>query len=147
MPMPAHEQRPFPRWETLYQEEQIESMPWFTPALDDDLAQALDALGLRGGSALDLGTGPGTQAMHFAQMGFRVTDTDISGRPSAPRGQRRQHEGLPSHGPRTISSILDSPGHSISFSTAGASTSCRPSGGKSMSASSGLCCRRAGICF
>jgi cyclopropane fatty-acyl-phospholipid synthase-like methyltransferase len=77
--MPAHEQRPFPRWETLYQEEQIESMPWFTPALDDDLAQALDALGLRGGSALDLGTGPGTQAMHLAQRGFRVTATDISG--------------------------------------------------------------------
>ena len=54
-------------------------MPWFNPALDDDLAQALDELGLRGGSALDLGTGPGTQAMHLTQCGFSVTATDISG--------------------------------------------------------------------
>ncbi len=43
MPMPTHEQRAFPRWETFYQEEQNESMPWFTPALDDDPARALDA--------------------------------------------------------------------------------------------------------
>jgi cyclopropane fatty-acyl-phospholipid synthase-like methyltransferase len=69
----------FPRWEALYQEREIESMPWFNPELDDDLKQALDELGLRDGSALDLGTGPGTQAMHLARRGFDVTATDISG--------------------------------------------------------------------
>ncbi len=42
------------------------------------LRQALDQLGLRSGSALDLGTGPGTQALQLAQRGFDVTATDIS---------------------------------------------------------------------
>jgi 2-polyprenyl-3-methyl-5-hydroxy-6-metoxy-1,4-benzoquinol methylase len=69
----------FPHWEALYQEQAIVSMPWFNPALDDDLKNALDALGVRGGSALDLGTGPGTQAMQLARRGFEVTATDISG--------------------------------------------------------------------
>jgi hypothetical protein len=41
MNMLAHEKREFPRWETLYQEGKIESMPWFNPALDDDLEKAL----------------------------------------------------------------------------------------------------------
>jgi methylase of polypeptide subunit release factors len=53
-------------------------MPWFYSELDDDLAQSLDALGLRSGSALDLGTGPGTQAIQLAQRGFDVTATDLS---------------------------------------------------------------------
>jgi 2-polyprenyl-3-methyl-5-hydroxy-6-metoxy-1,4-benzoquinol methylase len=79
MSMSADEKRAFPHWEALYQQGEIESMPWFNPALDDDLKQALDALGLRGGCALDLGTGPGTQAMHLARRGFNVTATDISG--------------------------------------------------------------------
>src|SRR5262245_12372384 len=69
----------FPRWEALYQEHETESMPWFHPALDDDLNIALDELGLRGGSVLDLGIGPGTQAMQLARRGFSVTATDISG--------------------------------------------------------------------
>jgi 2-polyprenyl-3-methyl-5-hydroxy-6-metoxy-1,4-benzoquinol methylase len=79
MPMSADEKRDFPHWEELYQQREIESMPWFHPELDDDLKQALDELGVRNGSALDLGTGPGTQAMHLARRGFAVTATDISG--------------------------------------------------------------------
>lgn len=67
-----------PRWEEFYQATPIESMPWFTPALDADLQRALDDLGLTGGSALDLGTGPGTQAVHLAHRGFSVTATDIA---------------------------------------------------------------------
>ena len=47
-------------------------------AQDDDLRQALDQLGLRHGRALDLGSGPGTQAMQLAQRGFDMTATDIS---------------------------------------------------------------------
>jgi 2-polyprenyl-3-methyl-5-hydroxy-6-metoxy-1,4-benzoquinol methylase len=68
----------FPQWEELYQQQEIESMPWFNPELDKDLEKALDELGLRSGSALDLGTGPGTQAIHLARRGFAVTATDIS---------------------------------------------------------------------
>ena len=79
MRMSADEKCEFPHWEEWYQEREIESMPWFNPELDDDLKQALDELGIRSGSALDLGTGPGTQAMHLVRRGFDVTATDISG--------------------------------------------------------------------
>jgi cyclopropane fatty-acyl-phospholipid synthase-like methyltransferase len=77
--MSADEKHEFPQWEDLYQERETESMPWFNPELDDDLKKALDKLGLQGGSALDIGTGPGTQAMQLARRGFSVTATDISG--------------------------------------------------------------------
>ena len=76
--MSADQQRQFPSWDAMYQHQAIETMPWFYPELDDDLKQALDALGVQGGSALDLGTGPGTQAMQLAHRGFDVTATDIS---------------------------------------------------------------------
>jgi 2-polyprenyl-3-methyl-5-hydroxy-6-metoxy-1,4-benzoquinol methylase len=67
-----------PGWEERYQQQDVETMPWFYPELDDDLKQALSELGLRSGRALDLGTGPGTQAMQLARRGFDVTATDIS---------------------------------------------------------------------
>jgi cyclopropane fatty-acyl-phospholipid synthase-like methyltransferase len=76
--MSNDENRELPHWEELYQHQEIESMPWFNPELDGDLENALDELGLRSGSALDLGTGPGTQAIHLACRGFAVTATDIS---------------------------------------------------------------------
>ncbi|MCL4294173.1 MAG: class I SAM-dependent methyltransferase [Anaerolineae bacterium] len=76
--MSADEKQEFPVWERLYQERVIESMPWFNPELDTDLKQALDELGVQSGSTLDLGTGPGTQAMQLARSGFDVTATDIS---------------------------------------------------------------------
>jgi len=76
--MSADQQRQFPGWDAMYQQQAIETMPWFYAELDDDLRQALDQLGLRDGSALDLGTGPGTQAMQLARRGFAVTAADIS---------------------------------------------------------------------
>ena len=78
MNVPEDEKHEFPQWEELYQEREIESLPWFNPELDEDLEEALEELRLRGGSALDLGTGPGTQAIHLARRGFAVTATDIS---------------------------------------------------------------------
>jgi len=76
--MSADQQRQFPGWDAMYQQQAIETMPWFYPELDDDLRQALDWLGLQTGAALDLGAGPGTQAMQLARRGFTVTATDIS---------------------------------------------------------------------
>lgn len=76
--MSADPQSPSSAWDQRYQQQAVETMPWFYPMLDDDLAQALDALGLRSGSVLDLGTGPGTQAIQLAQRGFDVTATDLS---------------------------------------------------------------------
>lgn len=52
--MSADEKQEFPVWERLYQEREIESMPWFNPELDTDLKQALDELGVQSGSTLDL---------------------------------------------------------------------------------------------
>lgn len=71
-------QREFPDWEQLYQAQEVESMPWFNLELDPDLDQALTSLDLHGGTVLDLGTGPGTQAIALAERGFRVTATDLS---------------------------------------------------------------------
>ena len=92
--MSADEKREFPRWEAWDQEREVESMPWCNPALDDDLTQALDELGLRGGSALDLGTGPGTQAMHLARRGCNVTATAISGAAIRVARARAEAQGL-----------------------------------------------------
>jgi 2-polyprenyl-3-methyl-5-hydroxy-6-metoxy-1,4-benzoquinol methylase len=73
-----NQQREFPDWEQLYQNQNVESMPWFNPDLDPDLDQALTQLNLHNSTALDLGTGPGTQAIALAERGFKVTATDLS---------------------------------------------------------------------
>lgn len=69
----------FPKWESLYEEAKVETMPWFHSSLDPDLEKALATLDLGSGSFLDLGTGPATQAIELAKRGFHVTATDISG--------------------------------------------------------------------
>lgn len=65
-------------WDRFYVERNVESMPWYLADLDPDLDAALSALDIRGGRALDLGTGPGTQALALAERGFDVVGTDIS---------------------------------------------------------------------
>lgn len=72
------ELRTLPNWEKLYQEKQVEKMGWYSPELDSDLQKALIKLNLHAGTVLDLGTGPGTQAIALAKQGFQVTATDIS---------------------------------------------------------------------
>lgn len=56
----------------------MEEMPWYCRELDFNLAEELKQRGFSGGAFLDIGTGPGTQAVALAQMGFTVTATDIS---------------------------------------------------------------------
>jgi len=69
-------------------------MPWFYPDLDPDLAQALDRLGISSGKALDLDTGPGTQAIALAKRGFDVTATDLSSAAIASAERRAAAEGV-----------------------------------------------------
>ena len=65
-------------WEARYQETPTERLPWFHAELDADIGQALDTLALSGGAVLDLGCGPGTQALALAKRGFTVTASDVS---------------------------------------------------------------------
>jgi len=89
-----NKEREFPNWEQLYQDKEVESMPWFSPDLDPDLAQALTRLNLYSGTVLDLGTGPGTQAIALAKRGFQVTATDLSNTAVKQAANKAKAEGL-----------------------------------------------------
>jgi 2-polyprenyl-3-methyl-5-hydroxy-6-metoxy-1,4-benzoquinol methylase len=109
--------REFPNWEVLYQEKPVETMPWFSPDLDPDVEEALLTLGLSSSTVLDLGTGPGTQAIALAECGFQVTATDLSEtaiRQAAAKASEkhleitfRQDDILNSHLDRSFDVILD----------------------------------------
>jgi nitroreductase/SAM-dependent methyltransferase len=65
-------------WQARYEETPAEDLPWFHPDLDPDFAMALSRLGISEGTVLDLGCGPGTQAIALARSGFDVTAVDIA---------------------------------------------------------------------
>ncbi len=77
-------------WQARYEESAAEELPWFHAGLDSDIADALAELGLSGGDALDIGCGPGTQAVALAKLGFRVTATDVA--PAAIHGAKQRAE-------------------------------------------------------
>ena len=68
----------FHDWDIYYKENKVEKMPWYNANLDLDLENYIKSNNLHGGKFLDLGTGPGTQAIQLEQLGFDVTGTDIS---------------------------------------------------------------------
>lgn len=70
-------------WEDYYQKTPVSEMPWFHEDLDRDIERALAKHAIEPCRALDLGTGPGTQAVELAARGFHVTASDLS--PSAIR--------------------------------------------------------------
>ncbi len=53
-------------------------MPWYNEKLDFDLEEKLNVMQINNGIFLDLGTGPGTQAMQLSKKGFDVIGSDIS---------------------------------------------------------------------
>jgi 2-polyprenyl-3-methyl-5-hydroxy-6-metoxy-1,4-benzoquinol methylase len=68
----------FPDWQDFYRNQPVESMPWYSPDLDADLEAALRERNASSGTFLDLGTGPGTQAIQLARRGFTVTGVDLA---------------------------------------------------------------------
>jgi len=68
----------FPDWRELYAKQPVESMPWYYPVLDHDLEAAIKSRNLSAGTFLDIGTGPGTQAIELAKRGFTVTGVDLA---------------------------------------------------------------------
>ena len=71
--------RGFPDWDALYDKQEVETMPWYNEKLDTDLGEEISNGNLSvTGRFLDLGTGPGTQAVQLARRGFTVIGSDIS---------------------------------------------------------------------
>jgi SAM-dependent methyltransferase len=68
-----------PRWDDAYAAPP-QDLPWYTAALDADIAALLDGVARGRGRRLDLGTGAGTAAIAAADRGFSVVATDISPR-------------------------------------------------------------------
>ena len=71
-------EKEFPDWDTYYKENKVEKMPWYELNLDPDLKNEIDSRKISGGKFLDLGTGPGTQAIQLSSLGFDVTGSDLS---------------------------------------------------------------------
>lgn len=84
-------------WEAMYAANEVEGMPWFHEGLDPDVDRALDKLGSARGRFLDLGTGPGTQAIEMAGRGFEVTASDLSPSATAKASKRAAREGAHVH--------------------------------------------------
>jgi uncharacterized protein YbjT (DUF2867 family)/2-polyprenyl-3-methyl-5-hydroxy-6-metoxy-1,4-benzoquinol methylase len=74
----APQDRQFPEWGQLYRDQSVEGMPWYYEPLDPDLENALVRYGMKTGEGLDIGSGPGTQAMALAARGYRMTGTDLA---------------------------------------------------------------------
>lgn len=69
---------PTNHWDDLYQQVAVEEMPWFSARLDRDVEKTLAELRIVKGQVLDIGSGPGTQAIELARLGFKVTGIDVS---------------------------------------------------------------------
>ena len=68
----------FPGWDDYYKDTNVKTMPWYEANLDHDVENEIKSNSLNSGNFLDLGTGPGTQAIQLSTYGFDVTGTDIS---------------------------------------------------------------------
>jgi len=68
----------FPGWDEYYKKTKVEVMPWYEKNLDHALENEIKTNNYNVGNFLDLGTGPGTQALQLSKYNFEVTGTDIS---------------------------------------------------------------------
>ncbi len=73
--------RSFPDWNLIYKNEKVANMPWYNEKLDSDLEEEIvQRKTIKGNDTkfLDIGTGPGTQAICLSELGFNVTASDLS---------------------------------------------------------------------
>ncbi|MET9699486.1 class I SAM-dependent methyltransferase [Streptomyces sp. NPDC006529] len=80
-------------WDGFYAD-RSRSVPFFVAAPDEHLAEALDRGLIRPGRALELGCGPGRNALHLASLGFEVDAVDLSPAALAWAGERAAEAGL-----------------------------------------------------
>lgn len=78
--MIAPTKRNISTWDEYYKNEKIEKMPWYSKRLDFAIEEELNSIPIpKKGIFLDLGTGPGTQAVKLANMGFDIViGSDVS---------------------------------------------------------------------
>src|SRR5919202_3166636 len=79
----SESKKDFPEWDTLYKNQNVETMPWYNENFDSDLEKELVKRKIinnnnEGKKFLDLGTGPATQAVWLAKRCFNVTGSDLS---------------------------------------------------------------------
>ena len=65
-------------WEKFYTETDPASLPWNAGGPDPDLVRLVQDGTIPVGQALDIGTGPGHDAVYLIQRGFNVIGIDIS---------------------------------------------------------------------
>jgi len=68
-------------WEEIYTRTEPQALPWNAGRPDPDLVRLVSSGKIPVGQALDIGTGPGHDAVYLIQRGFNVIGIDIS--PSA----------------------------------------------------------------
>jgi len=71
-------QGPWTSWESIYRGVRPEELPWNAGAPDSHLVRLVKSKIMKPGRALDIGTGPGHDAIYLAQRGFRVLAVDIA---------------------------------------------------------------------
>lgn len=67
-----------PTWDDVYKTTPAEQLPWYYAELDPDFSRALEAIDGPTKRVLDVGSGPGTQAIALAERGFDVVGVDIA---------------------------------------------------------------------
>jgi len=67
-----------PDWEERYRTTKPEDLPWNAGGPDADLVRLVNSGRIPVGHALDIGTGPGHDAVFLIQRGFNVIAIDIS---------------------------------------------------------------------
>ena len=65
-------------WEDYYQKTPTQNLPWNAGGPDPDLVRLVKAGQIPQGQALDIGTGPGHDAVFLIEQGFNVIAIDIS---------------------------------------------------------------------